>query len=93
MTTIYSAKINNATWDKAGNLSFYHEGRKYWTDDQPHIDNIAPGVAGYLATLYTYDEDFCSDEPAGKVVWEIINHDSGDASDACNWDDFTVRFF
>lgn len=89
MTRLLSADIN-ATLNNDGTISFTHDNCPYYTLYEPNIDNIRPGEAGYIATLYT-DADG-SDDPVGYVTWDIIDPDCDDESNACNWDNFTIDF-
>ena len=69
-----------------GIVWFVSMGKTYNTEQPAQIDNFQ-GKAVYLAELLNEE-----DEPAGLVVWEIINPDCDDGADACNWDKFDVYF-
>lgn len=89
--SIESKDIKEVNWNTDGSLSFEHNGKKYWTDFAAQRDNVHDRVA-YVANLTAYDEELEDEDRAGEVVWEIVNPDSDDEADACDWDDFTVYF-
>ena len=51
---------------------------------RPHIDKRCGESSAYYSIVAVGDEKY-------EIKWRIINHACDDESDACDWDDYTVR--
>lgn len=58
------------------------DGTEYCLEQNPYLDNIRPGVAGYVAEGYDRVGNHL------RLIWEITNNETEDESEACDWDDF-----
>lgn len=80
MTTFQNYK------DEFGTVRF--EGKEYALTQNAYIDtDFSLNWNPSIYTAHAIDEE----ENDYKVKWEIINHESNDESDACDWTDCTVE--
>ena len=75
-----------------GEVEFAHDGVIYRSVGQPTFDNSpSNNFSTYSAPLVCPESEYPEDI-AGKIEWDIINPDTDDESDACNWDKFSIYF-
>lgn len=73
-----------------GTVSFVRDGIQHYTLQDAQADNVGTdGEVCYSAPLFVKDEDG-DDEQVGRIMWELIDPDCVDASDACDWSKFDI---
>ena len=81
------------TFNNNGEVEFRNNGVLYRSVGQAaHDCNPKDQCQTYSAPLVCPEDPEYPEDIAGKIVWDIINPDSEDESDACNWDEFSVYF-
>lgn len=75
-----------------GEPTFLFNGVRYWAEGQPFIDQGGtPSEVYYSQDLFCWCVDFERNINAGRLRYEIINSESEDVSDACDWLKFDVH--
>ena len=65
-----------------------YEGKKLRICE-PYLDGIQGKELYY--TAYAYEVDDADKEKRYRLRWEIINSDTEDEGNACEWDDFSIE--
>lgn len=60
------------------------EGKELRTTQDPYCDNYYCMVDGTIASFFAHAVD--ADNNEYKIRWEIINHETTDQSETCDWE-------
>lgn len=85
-----SAEVKNLIIED-GEPTFLLDGVRYWAKGQPFIDQGgAPAEVYYSQDLFSWCVYFERNVSVGRLRYEIINSESEDESEACDWLKFDV---
>lgn len=94
MKYLVSSQDLEFTSTNDGTIEFRHNGTLYRSVVQATFDNNPNNsYSTYSTHLVCPEDEEYPEDFAGKIEWDIINPDTDDESDACDWDKFDVYVY
>ena len=73
--------------------TYTKDGVDYTITQNPYVDHVAGSTTPYVVSgeNYYFAHGFDRQGNPVRLIWEIVNPEAEDESDACDWEDFTVE--
>lgn len=86
-------QVSQVVFNKEGEVEFRHNGILYRTVGQPVFGNSPnDNFSTYVAPLIRPEDPEYPTSHIGEVSWDIIDPETDDEANACDWDKFDVYF-